>query len=147
MKYAILQDMEGFNKILSLFIGLFVVIIVMFLVVRRFNLQKTWPLFGGNSDATKKNTATTSPTPTKAVVAINQTSDTIKEKFNNTTTYTGTSYEQKSQNNTSTSQINSDTALTKGTRAQSIPETGAPTALLPLMFTSLTLGIYLRKKS
>jgi len=135
--------MEGFNKILSLFIGLFVVIIVMFLVVKRFGLQQKWPLFGGSSETKKKVSITTSPTPTITKVVINTTSDSIKEKFNNTTTYKGTSYQPLNKNEGTVSQ----TYTTSTNQAQSIPETGAPTVLLPLMLSGLTAGLYLRKKS
>lgn len=126
--------MESFNRILSLFVGLFVLILVLFFVVKRFNLQKTFPLFDEK---------TVTPTPTKTLVqaqnvaAVDKTAETIKEKFTGSTTY-GSSPDKN------------QTIAGKGgqtvQQAQSIPKTGVATLLLPISGISLLAGIYLRRK-
>lgn len=133
--------MEAFNRILSLFVGLFVLILVMFFVIKRFNLQKTFPILG----AKPKPTPTVVVTQVKKTIVVDKTAQSIKEKFNKTTTYKGTAYnDQKPTTNTMGVQIS------KGGQTQinttSIPETGAETVLLPLALSGLFGGVYLRRK-
>ncbi len=126
--------MEAFNRILSLFVGLFIMILVIFFVVKRFNLQKTFPILGAKSPTL---TPTRVVSQAKNTVTVDQTAESIKEKFNKTTTYTGAPY-------------TGETKPTKDNKTQpatSIPETGVPTAVLPLALSGLFGGLYLRRKS
>lgn len=153
--------MEGFNKILSLFVGLFVVIIIAFLLVRRFGLQTKWPILGAKS---------VTPTPTNApqkgaqkMVAVNNTSEALKQKFNANQTQRNaansyaakinngqTAFEAVSNNKpVNNGYTSTDTVVSKGNMPQTnqIPETGLPSAMLPVLFSTLGAGVYLRKKS
>ena len=135
--------MEGFNRILSLFIGLFVVIIVLFVVIKRFNLEKTFPLLGGSAGAT--------PTPTQStnreVVTVNTTAtaQSLKEKFSEGKPAQETTKTSVMKQGTTTNITTSQTV--QKAQATAIPETGVASAFLPLMATLLASGVYLRKRS
>lgn len=136
--------MEGFNRILSLFIGLFVVIIVLFVIVKRFNLEKTFPLLGGPAD--------NAPTPTvvakREVVSVNttRTAQSLKEKFSEGKTVQETAKAAAMKEQTTTTSTTTTITAQKG-QPTAIPETGVASAFLPLMTTLLASGIYLRKRS
>ncbi len=149
--------MEGFNKILSLFVGLFVVIIIGFLLVKRFNLQHSWPLLGAKS-ASVTPTVTPSIT-TQNTVAVNTTAESLKEKFNSgskkptnniNTIAVGekTAFEAVSNNGyTSTDTVAQKGGAVVSKTTERIPETGIPTLFLPLAFSGLLGGTLLRRKS
>lgn len=107
--------MEGTNKVLALFVGLFVVILVIGLGLSRLSKNKK-PLSG--SLGTIFNTKTT-PTPTPKKTTNNTGSIAIVTK-----------------------QLNQP--MQYAPNPTSIPETGATT--LPIIASSLTLGILLLKK-
>lgn len=148
--------MEGFNKILSLFIGLFVVIIIGFLLVKRFNLQTSWPILGGNTSVITPTSTPKSNTKSgvKDVVIVNNTAESLKEKFG-TAKKTGdktTTITTKQTTSTVGGYASTDTQTQKGvivekTTPSQIPETGLPTAFMPLLFSGLFGGVYLKRKS
>lgn len=98
--------MENLNKIISLFLGIFVFIILFVVIAGRLNIGKNLANLKGTSSS--KNTTLT---PTIAIVRIKKTT------YNRTVS-----------------------------GVKSIPSTG-PVFLIPLAFSSLALGIYLKKKS
>lgn len=160
--------MEGFNKILSLFVGLFVVIIVGFLLVKRFNLQQSWPLLGGNTaqPTPSASPAGGSPTPAQNVVAMNTTAESLKEKFGDSAKKTETktiiyknnsadaiargektAFEAVANNGYRSTDIQAQKGVTMTTASpQQIPETGLPTLFLPLAFSGFLGGAYLKRK-
>lgn len=116
--------MEGFNKLLALFAALFITIIVGFLIVRKYNLQAKYPIFGGGADQ---------PTPTTVISGDSQTSEqidsaqAIKDKFTQTKT-------------------TANKGVSNG-NVKAIPETGVSTLFIPFSFGLLYSGLRLRKRS
>ena len=109
--------MDNFNKVLSFVLGLIVVIVFLLVVTGRFNLKKT------SKSLTSKTKLTLTPTPTI-----------INGKY---LTPTPLSLSLgKTTNN----------YKTLGRAPNVIPATGSPTTLLPLLFSTLSLGIYLKRK-
>lgn len=123
--------MENFNKIISFVLGLVVVVVLLIILTGRFNLRERFlPLRDANrttvtptpQPVAKKNGAT--PTPAKAATSTQP---------GHTGTYNYHSYKG------GTIQSNRTGAVT------TIPKTG-PDLLLPLVFSALAGGIYLRRK-
>ena len=109
--------MDQFNKAISFFLGLIVVVVFLAVATGKINLKgKTLPFLKGA-------TVTVTPTPTAEVVgAQNKPTPTIK---------------QNSQYRTYSSSVNT---------ASTIPSTG-PELLLPLVISTFFGGSFLRKMS
>ena len=109
--------MDNFNKIVSFVLGLVVVIVFLAVITGRFNIRKSFQGFGGLVKVT--------PTliPPLAKGNLSPTPESVALGETKTTNY-GT-----------------------GTKTPtSIPATGSPTLLLSVFLSTLSLGIYLRKK-
>lgn len=113
--------MDNFNRIVSFVLGLIVVIVFLIIINRRFNF--TGKLFTGRT-ASATVTPTITPTPTGNPVVYNTQPNTNR--------------------NTGTTTYNNQPVTT---RPQTIPSTGAETALLPAALSSLFAGIYLKGKA
>ncbi|MBI4225932.1 hypothetical protein HY612_02360 [Candidatus Roizmanbacteria bacterium] len=109
--------MNNFNKIVSFVLGLIVVIVFLAVITGRFNLKNRIKSLGQKK---------ISPTPTVSV----------QRYLSPTTIPTGLLGQRNSSNYTP----NSKTPTT-------IPATGSPSLFLPLIFSTFSLGLYLRKKS
>ena len=110
--------MDNFNKIISFVLGLVVVIVFLIVIGGRFNLKERVKDFGSQKKL--------SPTPTIIIGQYSSpTPSAIKASGQGTT-------------NTYTSSQKTPTT---------IPTTGFPTLLLPALFSTLYLGIYLKKKN
>ena len=115
--------MDNFNKIVSFVLGLVVVIVFLAIITGKFNPRK------GIQSLTLKGKLTPTPTlsvksylspsPTPASFALNQTNTNTYNRTNSVSTKTPTS----------------------------IPATGSPTMLIPTLFSTLSLGIFLKKKN
>ena len=117
-------NMDNFNKILSFVLGLVVVIVFLAVITGRFDVKKRFQGFG----------TTLSPTPTRMPT------QTAKNLLSPVPTAMITSQPY--------SNINKNTNNTiVATKPTTIPATGSPTLLLPLLASSLGLGIYFKKKS
>lgn len=110
--------MENFNKVLSFILGLVVVVVFVAVFSGRLNLTgKLAPFTKGLTDRTTQ----ISPTPTQSPSVSTQTSP----------EYNG--YQTVSQNTNQTSAITS------------IPKTGSPAFLQPLLVSTTLLGLYLSR--
>lgn len=109
--------MESFNKIVSFILGLLVVVVLLAIISGRLDLKKRFL----PSLKITNTTTTPSPFPTNKQVVERAVSPTPIKK----TTYN----------------------RYQTTGASSIPNTGSPTLLLPIVFSSLLAGSYLRKKN
>lgn len=112
--------MEGLNKLISLFLGLVVVIIVFGIITGRINLKNRLPAIGKKTEKT-----TSTPTPTKEQTRIKISSETT----------------------TQTNLYQKPTLTIAPKYVSSIPQTGAPTVILPLALAGLFSGFYLKKKA
>ena len=110
--------MDGFNKVISFVLGLVVVIVFLAIISGKIDLRKRITGSSGVSLFGSKPTA--SPTPT---ITPTQKPTTTYNQYNN-------------QNSNKTSQT-----------PKKIPNTGSPTIIIPLLFSSLAGGVYLRKKN
>ena len=141
--------MEGLNRIISLIVGLFVVIMVFFFISKQLKLNEKWPILGGTSEV---------PTPTlvkevaKKTVTINTTTEnaqTAKDKGSSTQLPKDSVYNKQIATTTNTKQTAG--TETKGgittTSATTIPNTGLPTLFMPSLLGGLLSGLYLRRKS
>lgn len=140
--------MEGMNKIISLFLGLVVVIILFSIVTGRFTPFK--------SKTASNTTAKVSMTPTPTIVGqkkflgifnigkkptITPTPTTSTIVVDTTTQGSTSTYNQNNSNNSVVT-----TTIQKSGSVTTIPATGAPTAVLPLVSSALLAGVYLRKR-
>ncbi len=117
--YDILEDMENFNKILSFILGLVVIIVFLAIITGRFK--------PGKSNQLSQNKISAYPTK-----SVNKANPVVTGTMNPGTTTTTSTYHPYQQNQTSS--------------PASIPSTGLPTEVLPFLFSTLGLGVYLRKK-
>ncbi len=151
-----------FNRLISLVIGFIVLILVFVWIGSRFR-SATITQNGTNVTVTSTVTPTASPTPTSGAskgwnplaFLFNRNSPTPTPSKVITITTSPTQVKQivnnaQNQGNSSAIYVNNKTGETT-TIANSgitrIPETGASTLIIPLAFSALTLGAYLRKKS
>ncbi|HLL61125.1 MAG TPA: LPXTG cell wall anchor domain-containing protein [Candidatus Nitrosocosmicus sp.] len=153
--------MEGLNKIISLFLGLVVVIILFSIITGRFAPFKEKTLFSKKVGTTT--TPTPSPTPKKEnkkflgifggdkkPTATPTPTSKPKTTVIDTTKEVGSTYNPNIKGGVVTT--NTPTPISKmGTTTntgsvKTIPATGSPTALLPFLGTALLAGIYLRKR-
>jgi len=115
--------MDSFNKVISFVLGLVVVIVFLAIVSGKIDIRKKISGIG----STNKSTSTgfslfgARPTPTLTPTPTPKTT---------TASGTGSTYNQYN-----------------GKTPKTIPATGSPTILLPLLFSALAGGSYLRKKS
>ena len=108
--------MDNFNKIVSFVLGLVVVIVFLAVITGRFNLKKNLVNLGGKARVT--------PTATLNVGQnASPTSASVAAGKTKTTDY-----------------------KTTGKTPTSIPATGSPTLLLSAFFSTLSLGVYLKRK-
>ena len=110
--------MDNFNKIISFVLGLVVVIVFLIVIGGRFNLKERVKDFG--------NPKKPSPSPTIIIGQYSSPTPIAKNALGQGATNTYTS----SQKTPTT-----------------IPATGSPTIFLPIIFSALSLGFYLRKKN
>lgn len=159
-----------FNRLITLVLGFVVLILVFVWISNRFRAStrtvngraptitptytptpsivkdsaKRWNPFGfltGDKNSPTPSPRKTSPAPTAIKVIVETTGTVAKTSTVPNPTATKAAVAQKPSAQTYT---NNKTGKTK-TIAQ-IPETGAPTALLPFLMAALSGGIYLRKK-
>lgn len=109
--------MDNLNKTVSFVLGLVVVLVFLAIITGRLNLKNKLPLLSGK----------VSPTPT---AKITPTSTKLVESNKEGSTYGN--YKMKQ---------------VKTTTPTSIPSTGSPTILLPLLFSGLGGGFFLRRRS
>lgn len=111
--------MENLNKVLSFALGLVVVVVFLAIISGKIDLRKKIPLLSGKT--TEKTSLTPTPTPAPSSVSV-EPEPTIYTNYKDGLT------------------------IGKTTSPKTIPATGSPTILIPVLFSSLTAGIYLRKK-
>jgi len=114
--------MEQFNKALSFILGLVVVAVFIVVASGKFNIKG---LNLAKSTATAKITPTSVPSPTK-----------VPAKYSASTT------QNTQQNNTN---FHSYSGSTMSTKPSSIPNTGVPIVMFPLLGSSLIGGIFMKK--
>jgi len=142
--------MEGFNRIISLLVGLFVVIMVFFFITKQLKLNEKWPILGGTS-------AEPTPTITKQVaqktVTVNTTTTTTSQTTKDKTAVAKLPKDSVYNQKHTTTSVKTPAVAgteTKGvqtTSATSIPNTGLPTFFLPSVLTGLLSGFYLKRKT
>lgn len=110
--------MDNFNKIISFVLGLVVVIVFLIVVSGRFNLKERVKDFGSQ----KK------PSPTPTITVGQYLSPTPVAKI-------------------VLGQGNANAYTSPQKTPTTIPATGSPSIFLPIIFSTLSLGIYLRKKN
>lgn len=110
--------MENLNKVFSFALGLVVVVIFLAIISGKIDIRKKIPLL---SQTTTQKTVSPTPTPTPTTTSIRP----------KPTTYTN--YQDK-------------TTINKTYNVKTIPATGSPTILLPVFFSFLSSGLYLRRK-
>lgn len=138
--------MEGVNKIISLFLGLIVVIILFAIVTGRINLKNRLPALS----FLNKNKVTPTITPIKPNENLSNTSQ------NAVVTLPPPPSNSKNQDSltTTSSPINPNLthapsyfAQQNNQTVQKIPSTGAPAFLLPVALSLLSGGIFIKRKS
>ncbi len=153
-----------FNRLISLVIGFIVLILVFVWIGSRFR-SATISQNGTTVTVTSTVTPTASPTPTSGeskgwnpfAFLFNRNSSTPTPSKVLTITATPTSTQVKQVVNNAQNQGNSSAIYVNNKTGESttiansgitrIPETGASTLVIPLAFSALTLGAYLRKRS
>lgn len=131
--------MSGFNKATSFILGLIVVLVFLFVFGSRVNLSDKLIAFK-NIKVTPTPTvaATITPTPKKGF---------FESLFARKATPTPTpKLAEAAIKGTATTNTGSSTGTTAVT-PQTIPQTGSPTILFPILVSALGSGIYLRKKN
>ncbi len=125
--------MDGTNKAISFVLGLVVVIVFLAVVTGRLKLGKInfLPLSKGPTP-----TVTGTPNPTGVGTAQNPTPSSQTHSYQTQNTQTVQIPQTKTQTGTYQSTGN----------VKSIPNTGAPTVMLPIFISMLGSGLYLRKK-
>jgi hypothetical protein len=121
--------MDNLNKIISFVLGLIVVVVFIAIVTGRFKLGTGLKNIA-KTKITPTVTATVTPTPTttRKIVVI-------------------TPSVQKSTNTYKTANGQVKVTQITGNGVSTIPNTGAPTLLLPAAFSMLAAGSFLRKKA
>lgn len=138
------------NKVVSLLIGLFVVIVIFSVVASRLNIPER--LRSVRSGGQEQQTPTPTSTPSEKIVVQKQITTgaesqpmqkkTADQESNEIQTYTPIE-----KGGTTKGGLSAETEIikTKGD-VTTIPATGAPTALFPLVSLGFLTGIYLRRK-
>lgn len=136
--------MSGFNKVTSFVLGLIVVLVFLFVFGSRVNISDKLLAFKD-----------TKVTPTPAVVT---TTTTPKKKgffeslFERKTSPTPTPSQKTTEIVVDSAKVETkgaatNTSTTMTNQPQTIPQTGSPTILLPILVSALGSGLYLRKKN
>lgn len=113
--------MDNFNKVVSFILGLVVVILILVIITGRLRItNRIASLTRGN--------AAVSPTPIK-IPGVNAPTPIVRPSFTPTPT-------RRIQGNGATTQ-----------NIKEIPDTGAPTFILPAILLVMAAGVGLRKKS
>ncbi len=144
--------MSGFNKVTSFVLGLIVVLVFLFVFGSRVNISDKLLAFK-DTKVTPSPSSVQAPTP--AVVA---TTTTPKKKgffeslFERKTSPTPTPSQKTTKIIIDNAKVESkgaatDTSTTMIDQPQTIPQTGSPTILLPILVSALGSGLYLRKKN
>ena len=115
--------MQGLNKAISFILGLVVVVVFIAIVSGRIQLGKLIPTFSSGTKTASNITPT--PSPVSTTPAMEQTGT-------ETHSYQTTNEKQ--------------TAGTPGSNVKTIPNTGAPTLLIPFALSGMASGLFLRKK-
>jgi len=129
--------MDSFNKVISFVLGLVVVLVFFAVITGKINLKSKT-----NTTSTSRSTLSPTPTPKSSggffgffKPATPTPTPTLKP-ISSITTNTGAS-----GNNT----YNQNGQTVKYPSAKSIPSTGLPTIFLPILFSGLAGGSFLRK--
>jgi len=117
--------MENINKLISFILGLIVVVIFIAILTGRIKLPR--PGFLTKSSATSTPRTSPTPTPGRRITIVNPTTGSATGQDVNAPYH---SYVSDSRTG----------------NLQQIPNTGAPTVLLPAFLTALVGGSYLRRK-
>lgn len=128
--------MDNANKIISFVLGLVVVIVFLAVLTGKFKLSSLGFL---SNKAKTSVTPTVTPTPkTTAISSVSESSGSQTAQSN---------APAKVPVSTTTNTNGANTVYTNNTsNIKTIPNTGAPTILLPIIFSSLFGGIFLKKK-
>ncbi|MGB2731730.1 MAG: hypothetical protein WBC38_02020 [Microgenomates group bacterium] len=152
--------MSGFNKATSFILGLIVVLVFLFVFGSRINLSDKLIAFRNIKATPTPKVALITPTPNPSASSG---STTKKKGFfeslfarKTTPTPSASSGQAATQTTVKTSDGVVRGAITTGsnnstnsvaTRPQTIPQTGSPTILFPILVSALGSGLYLRKKN
>lgn len=117
--------MDNLNKTVSFVLGLVVVLVFLAIVTGRLNLKNKLPLLGSKA----------TPTPSQKII-------TQKITTNNEQSTTSVPNSTGAQN-----PAYNQYQVVQGKTPATIPSTGSPTLLLPLLFSGLGGGLLLKKKS
>jgi hypothetical protein len=125
--------MDNFNKIISFVLGLVVVVVLLVILTGRFNLRERFlPLKdGAKVSVTPAPKAGATKAPEKKGGTAAQPKNIVPTQSYNYRSYTGM---------TKGGQVSTISAVT------AIPNTGAPTLLIPMAIASLMGGVYLSKR-
>ncbi len=136
--------MSGFNKVTSFVLGLIVVLVFLFVFGSRVNLSDKLLAFKDTKVTPTPKAVTVTPTPTVKKKGF------FESLFSRKTTPTPTPKVIKvveNSNQEDTVFTDPPTSSSTTTQPQTIPQTGSPTLLLPILISALGSGIYLRKKN
>ncbi|MFN4212454.1 MAG: hypothetical protein ACK4FL_00595 [Microgenomates group bacterium] len=110
--------MDNFNKVISFILGLVVVIVFFGIISGRINLRGKFPFLTKSATPTQTPTQSIKITPTPiSTVKISPPSSSTNQAYNR--------YQKT---------------------PSSIPATGSPTIFLPILFSSMAAGFYLKNK-
>lgn len=125
--------MDNFNRTISFILGLVVVVVFLAVISGRIDLRGrlTSLTKGVNFISPTKTSPTPTPTPKNIISSV-----TIAPQVN-------TNY----QTNQNQNQITQTTKTNYSQNLKTIPGTGSPTLLIPLAFSTLMIGIGMRRKS
>ncbi len=114
--------MDSFNKVISFILGLVVIVVFIAVLTGRFNLKSKLGALGKKTPVV---TQAPTVTPIESIVSSNIV-PTVTPTVNPT--------------------YNKVSGLKRSPPPTTIPSTGSPTVLLPLLLSGLTLGSFLRRK-
>lgn len=140
--------MSGFNKVTSFVLGLIVVLVFLFVFGSRVNLTDKLLAFKDSKVTPTPKVTTVTPTPAPKKKGFFE--SLFGRKTTPSPTTTPTPKEIKIvENNTQGETVftNPPTTNSMTTQPQTIPQTGSPTILLPILISALGSGLYLRKKN
>ncbi len=142
--------MSGFNKVTSFVLGLIVVLVFLFVFGSRVNLSDKLLAFK-DTKVTPSPSSVQAPTPTPVTKKKGFFESLFGRKITPTPTATPTSKITKIIENNTKGSVSTTTTTTAAntmtTQPKTIPQTGSPTILLPILISALGSGMYLRKKN
>lgn len=135
--------MSGFNKATSFILGLIVVLVFLFVFGSRVNLSDKLLAFKNVKATPTPKIITVTPTP------IAKKKGFFESLFARKTTPTPkiTKIVENNVKGTASSTTTTTATSAMTTQPKTIPQTGSPTVLLPILISALGSGIYLRKKN